>query len=128
METERQQIWQLYQLNNDKIKDEQARNIAREEALAVARDDLLVARQQIEELEQSLASDQELRDRDLEYQEAVVMDTVTQLRQLTDNISPREVRLVTVAIVSTATLLINQLMECSGTAMGCMILCFVLGM
>ena len=65
--------------------------------MAVARDDLLVARQQVEELEQSLASNQELRDRDLEYQEAVVMDTVTQLRQLTDNITPREVRLVTVA-------------------------------
>ena len=89
--------------------------------MAVARDDLLVARQQVEELEQSLASNQELRDRDLEYQEAVVMDTVTQLRQLTDNITPREVRLVTVATVSTVTLLINPLTECSGMMMGCML-------
>lgn len=85
LQTEQRQIWQLYQLNNDKIKEEEAIKQDREQVLSDLQNELQASQERIEELEQTLTNDQELRKKDLDYQQAMMTDLVNQLQQLTGN-------------------------------------------
>ena len=83
LEADQSSLWSLYQNTKDKIKEEEEVKMRREQALLEISEELSLAKQRVEELEDALEQDQQLREKDLDYQKAVVMDVISQLTQVT---------------------------------------------
>lgn len=104
LQTEQRQIWQLYQMHDDKIKEEEAIKQDREQTLTDLQIELQSSQQRVEELEQAMSTDQELRKKDLDYQQAIMTDLVNQFQQLTGN--EEDVNGVSDTVYSTCTFVV----------------------
>ena len=71
-------------MNSNIITEDETERVKKEESLRQLSNELISAQQRIEELEDTLDSNHELRMRDIDYQKAVITDLVNELQQINE--------------------------------------------